>query len=209
MDLNQLPGNSNASKQALTRSSDIERERHVEQIATGKKVPQSAGSKFLSNLFADDISNIKEYILWDVLMPAFKNAISDTITNGIDMLLFGQTRTGRSTKKVNYSGIYSGSSRVIRFNDRDKEEDRPRRGISGYSFQEIVLPTRTEAEDVLWHLRKIEQQYGMVSVADMYDAVGETSDFTDNKWGWSDLDGATIQRVSDGFVIRMPRVESL
>lgn len=209
MDLNQLPGNSNASKQALTRSSDIERERHVEQIATGKKVPQSAGSKFLSNLFADDISNIKEYILWDVLMPAFKNAISDTITNGIDMLLFGQTRTGRSTKKVNYSGIYSGSSRVIRFNDRDKEEDRPRRGISGYSFQEIVLPTRTEAEDVLWHLRKIEQQYGMVSVADMYDAVGETSDFTDNKWGWSDLDGATIQRVSDGFVIRMPRVEAL
>lgn len=209
MDLNQLPGNSNASKQALTRSSDIERERHVEQIAAGKKVPQSAGSKFLSNLFADDISNIKEYILWDVLMPAFKNAISDTITNGIDMLLFGQTRTGRSTKKVNYSGIYSGSSRVIRFNDRDKEEDRPRRGISGYSFQEIVLPTRTEAEDVLWHLRKIEQQYGMVSVADMYDAVGETSDFTDNKWGWSDLDGATIQRVSDGFVIRMPRVESL
>ena len=49
----------------------------------------------------------------------------------------------------------------------------------------------------------------MVSVADMYDAVGETSDFTDNKWGWSDLDGVTIQRVSNGFVLRMPRVESL
>lgn len=212
MDLNQLPGNSNASKQTLTRSSSIESEpeRHVEQIATGKKVPQSAGKKFLSNLFADDVANIKEYILWDVLMPAFKNAISDTVTNGIDMLLFGQTRTGRSSKKVNYSGIYSsGSSRVIRFNDRDREESRSRRGISGYQFQEIILDSRAEAEDVLWHLRRIEQQYGMVSVADMYDAVGETSDFTDNKWGWTDLDGATIQRVSNGFILKMPRIEAL
>lgn len=209
MDLSQYQGNSNASR--IQKTEEIQ-DHKVEQIATGKKVPQSAGSKFLSNLFADDIQNIKEYILWDVLMPAFKNAISDTITNGIDMLLFGTTRSGRgSSKKVNYSGIYSGgsSSRVIRFNDKRDEEPRRKGGIYGYSYQEIVLNSRAEAEDVLWHLRKIERDYGMVSVADMYQAVGEDFEFTDNKWGWSDLDSATVQRVSDGFIIKMPRIEAL
>ena len=209
MDLSQYQGNSNASR--IQKTEEVQAHK-VEQIATGKKVPQSAGSKFLSNLFADDIQNIKEYILWDVLMPAFKNAISDTITNGIDMLLFGTTRSGRgSSKKVNYSGIYSGgsSSRVIRFNDKRDEEPRRKGGIYGYSYQEIVLNSRAEAEDVLWHLRKIERDYGMVSVADMYQAVGEDFEFTDNKWGWSDLDSATVQRVSDGFIIKMPRIEAL
>lgn len=209
MDLSQYQGNSNASR--IQKTEEVQ-DHKVEQIATGKKVPQSAGSKFLSNLFADDIQNIKEYILWDVLMPAFKNAISDTITNGIDMLLFGTTRSGRgSSKKVNYSGIYSGgsSSRVIRFNDKRDEEPRRKGGIYGYSYQEIVLNSRAEAEDVLWHLRKIERDYGMVSVADMYQAVGEDFEFTDNKWGWSDLDSATVQRVSDGFIIKMPRIEAL
>ena len=209
MDLSQYQGNSNASR--IQKTEEIQ-DHKVEQIATGNKVPQSAGSKFLSNLFADDIQNIKEYILWDVLMPAFKNAISDTITNGIDMLLFGTTRSGRgSSKKVNYSGIYSGgsSSRVIRFNDKRDEEPRRKGGIYGYSYQEIVLNSRAEAEDVLWHLRKIERDYGMVSVADMYQAVGEDFEFTDNKWGWSDLDSATVQRVSDGFIIKMPRIEAL
>lgn len=209
MDLSQYQGNSNASR--IQKTEEVQ-DHKVEQIATGKKVPQSAGSKFLSNLFADDIQNIKEYILWDVLMPAFKNAISDTITNGIDMLLFGTTRSGRgSSKKVNYSGIYSGgsSSRVIRFNDKRDDEPRRKGGIYGYSYQEIVLNSRAEAEDVLWHLRKIERDYGMVSVADMYQAVGEDFEFTDNKWGWSDLDSATVQRVSDGFIIKMPRIEAL
>ena len=52
-------------------------------------------------------------------------------------------------------------------------------------------------------------RYGVVSVSDLYDAVGEVPEMMDTKWGWTDLTGACVQRCSDGYLIRMPRVESL
>lgn len=205
MDLSQYKTNSDASK-------GIQEREKVMQIATGKKVPQSAGRKFLSEFLADDISNIKDYILWDVLLPAVKNAISDTITNGIDMLLFGQTRTrGSNTVKriTPYSSLYSSSNRVVKYNDIQEQQSRKNRGLSGYSYQEVVLASRPEAEDVLAHMRIYLDRYGVVSVSDLYDAVGEVPEMMDTKWGWTDLTGACVQRCSDGYLIRMPRVESL
>lgn len=205
MDLNQYKTNSDASK-------GIQEREKVMQIASGKKVPQSAGRKFLSEFLADDISNIKDYILWDVLLPAVKNAISDTITNGIDMLLFGQTRTrGSNTVKriTPYSSLYSSSNRIVKYNDIQEQQSRKNRGLSGYSYQEVVLASRPEAEDVLAHMRIYLDRYGVVSVSDLYDAVGEVPEMMDTKWGWTDLTGACVQRCSDGYLIRMPRVESL
>lgn len=209
MDMSQYRGNSQAS-----RSNDIQEDRRIEKVATGKKVKQSAGSKFMSEFLADDIHSIKDYILWDVLMPAFKNAISDTVTNGIDMLLFGQTRArGNTVKRITpYSSLYSGgsSNRVVKYNDIQQQEQTKRnRGLGGYSYQEVVLATRPEAEDVLAHMRLYLERYGVVSVSDLYDSVGEVPEMLDTKWGWTDLTGATVQRCSEGFILRMPRVESI
>ena len=208
MDLNQYRGNSNASKQ-----NDIPEREPMQVVASGRKVPQSAGRKFLSEFIADDIHNIKDYILWDVLLPAIKNAISDTVTNGIDMLLFGQTRTrgGNTVKRITpYSSLYSNNvsgNRVVKYNE--PVQDRRPRSLGGYSYQEVVLATRPEAEDVLAQMRLYLDRYGVVSVGDLYGAVGEVPDMIDNKWGWSDLSGACVQRCSDGFILRMPRVESI
>ena len=208
MDLSQYRGNSNASKE------EPQRER-VELVAAGKKVPQSAGRKFWSEFLADDVHTIKDYIVWDVLIPAVKNAISDTITNGIDMLLFGQTRTrgGNSVRRITpYSSIssnsVSNSGRLVKYNEAS-ENKRPNRGLGGYSYQEVVLPTRPEAEDVLAHMRLNLERFQVVTVADLYDMVGEIPDMIDNKWGWTDLTGACVQRCSDGFILRMPRIEAV
>ncbi len=187
---------------------DIPERERMKPVASGKKIPQSAGRKFLSEFLADDIHSIKEYILWDVLLPAVKNAISDTITNGIDMLLFGQTRgrVSNTVKRITpYNSFSGGRNRIVKFN----EPQQPKRNLAGYSYQEVILASRPEAEDVLAHMRMYLERYGVVSVSDLYDAVGEVPDMQDTKWGWTDLTGACIQRRSDGFIIVMPRVESI
>ena len=51
--------------------------------------------------------------------------------------------------------------------------------------------------------------YNCVSVADLYDLVGMTSNYTDNKYGWYDLRTAYIQGVSGGYVIRLPKPVAL
>ena len=47
--------------------------------------------------------------------------------------------------------------------------------------------------------------YGVVRVADLYDLVGKTGDYTDNKYGWTNIRNAEIVRVREGYWIKMPR----
>ena len=47
--------------------------------------------------------------------------------------------------------------------------------------------------------------YGSVSVADMYDLVGMSCNYTDNKYGWTNLRNAEPVRVRDGYLLKMPK----
>ena len=49
------------------------------------------------------------------------------------------------------------------------------------------------------------EHYGIVSVADLYDLVGITGSYTDNKYGWTDIRTAQVVRVRDGYKIKLPR----
>ena len=47
--------------------------------------------------------------------------------------------------------------------------------------------------------------YGNVSVADLYDLVGKSSEYTDNKYGWTNLRNAEPVRVRDGYMLKLPK----
>ena len=49
------------------------------------------------------------------------------------------------------------------------------------------------------------ETYGVVSVADMYDLVGITCNYTDNKYGWTNLRNAEPVRVRDGYMLKLPK----
>jgi hypothetical protein len=51
--------------------------------------------------------------------------------------------------------------------------------------------------------------YGIVSVADFYDLVGITGNYTDNKYGWNNIHSASIVRVREGYMIKLPRALAL
>ena len=67
-----------------------------------------------------------------------------------------------------------------------------------------MVPSRSEAEQILDALVGRTINYGMTSVADLYDLSGVPSVFTDNDWGWDDVHGARIERVREGYLIVMP-----
>ena len=52
---------------------------------------------------------------------------------------------------------------------------------------------------------EIMEEYHIVRVADLYDLVGVTGDYTDNNYGWTNIRNAKIVRVRDGYKIDMPR----
>lgn len=93
-------------------------EKKVEAVITGAAKTRKKGEmqKFADVFIAEDANNVKSYILMEVIVPAVKKAISDIVTTGIDMILYGEA--GRSKKngtasKVSYRNYYDqGGDRV-------------------------------------------------------------------------------------------------
>lgn len=173
----------------------------INKVVTGNvKRSKNGGSKLADVFISEDVSNVKNYILMDVIVPAIKKAISDVITNGIDMLLYGsngRTNANRSTAStISYNRYYG-------------RDDHPRTSdpvqTSRYSYDNITLDTRGEAEEVLARMDEIIDTYKMVRVADFYDLVGVTGNYTDNKYGWTNIRNAEVIRVRDGYRIKLPR----
>ena len=200
--MEQYGPNSHKSKEAQKEGA-ASSDKKVEKVISGSAKPKKKGEmqKFADVFISEDVGNVKSYILMDVLVPAIKKAISDIVTNGIDMILYGETgrtRKASSGTKVSYGKYY------------DREPDRIRdRSISsrgGYDYDDIVFETRGDAEKVLDSMNDIISQYGVVSVLDLYDLADVSTDnYAANKYGWTDISGCKAIRVRDGYILKLPR----
>ena len=195
-----LPDNSHKARDE--KKASVQEEKRVEKVVRGKVKTQKNNKRKLADLFiSEDAGNVKNYIFLDVIIPAVKKAIYDLVVGALDMSLYGGRGGGgrRSTAdKVSYRD-YNSVSR------RDTRSYESARTTSGYSYDDIVLETRGEAEAVLSRMDEIMDEYEIVRVADLYDLVGITGEHTDNKYGWTNIRNAKIVRVRDGWKIEMPR----
>jgi len=72
-------------------------------------------------------------------------------------------------------------------------------------IEDIVFDTRSDAQEVLNQLDDLMTTYQLVSVADLYNLIGKTNSFTDNKYGWIDLKKAHVRRIRSGYSIDLPK----
>lgn len=191
------------SHRSKAEEKNLPAEKKVEKVVSGKvTTKKNPGRKLKDTFISDEIHNVKDYIFLDVLIPAAKKAISDIVTNGIDMILYGETG---HTKKKSGASTVSYRSYYDRRDDRDRYSSSSRSRV-GYDFDDIVLESRAEAEEVIQRMDELIETYGIVSVADMYDLVGLTCNYTDNKYGWTNIRNAEAVRLRDGgWVIKMPK----
>lgn len=197
--MDQYKPNSHKSKEERRESVP---EKKVEKVIAGtvKSKKKNEIQKFADVFISEDVNNVKSYILLDVLVPAIKKAISDIVTNGIDIILYGETgktKSNSNASKVSYRSYYD------RGNDR--RDYSAARTKTGYNYDDIILDNRGEAEDVLSRMDELISTYGLVSVADLYDLVGVTGNYTDNKYGWTDIRSASVIRVRDGYMLKLPK----
>ena len=193
--------NSNRFKEQQKENTTLP-EKKIQQITTGKVrvKKKSEMSKFKDVFISEDVSNVKSYIFMDVLVPAVKKAISDIVRDGIDMILYGDTKRSNRSSNASYVSYRDYSNRDRRDDCRNGSRNR-----SGYSYDDVILETRGEAEDVLTRMDELIETYGVVSVADMYDLVGKTCNYTDNKYGWKNIRTAEPIRVRDGYMLKLPK----
>lgn len=174
-------------------------EKKLEKVVNGvvKSKKRSSLQKFTDIFISEDIEDVKRYIFEEVIIPAVK----DTILDATKALLGVKGKSKNSTaSKISYRSYYE------KENDRDYNTYRNK---VRYDYDEIVLNNRGDAEEVLSRMDELISVYGLVSVADFYDLVGKTGDYTDNKYGWTNLRNASVVRVRDGYTIKLPKAIQL
>ena len=200
----EFPSNSNRKKELNTPV----KEKNITPVVSGKviKKQRSFGQKLSETFFGDDTRSVGDYILHDVLIPAIKSTLSDMVGGGIEMLLFGERKSSsRSRLFRDRDRSYVPYNRLSRRDDLEDRRYMSRSARSRHDFDDIILETRGEAEDVLSHMVDLIEDYGVASVGDYYDLLGIESNFTDNKYGWINVADGYVDRVRDGYCIRLPR----
>jgi hypothetical protein len=187
--------NSHKSKEQMDQSP----ERKMEAVVSGPAIikKKSDVRKFAEVFVAEDVNNVKSYILTEVILPYVKDAILDTVR-----VLLGKTKDGPNrgsvASKVSYRGHYE------RENERRTDANSNRRNV--FDYDEIVFTQRGDAELVLDAMYEAISRYGTVSVADFYDlAEVSTRNYAANKYGWADLSGSRIVPVRGGYIIKLPK----
>lgn len=167
-------------------------DKKVEKVVTGAvRTKKKSEVRRLADTFLADIWS-------DVLVPAIKKII----TESIDTALYGQPR--RNNPQTNGNASYNNYWKAGNSGNNRNQNSNYKSGGS-YNYNDIVVDSRGEAEEVLSRMDDLIATYETVSVADLYDLVGITGRYTDNKYGWSDISSATVVRVSDGYLLKLPK----
>lgn len=216
IDVTSLEPNSHKYKAEKAREEAVKQEKKKitpvvtrEQVVSTKKPLRK---KFAETFLSDDVTDIKTWLIQDVLIPGAQK----TILNIISMMFFGEvvdrgygsSRSRRDRdERTDYRSSYRGSS-DRRDRDRGRRRDRYE-SDDRVDFRNIVLRERRDAEEIIDRLRDRIEDSGSASIADLLDMVDATSRYTDNNWGWKDRRDIGIRRVANGFLIDVAEPEYL
>lgn len=209
----QFPSNSSFKK---TRDrKEIKEKSKLQKIVTGVVKKQKPGliRRISGVLMGSDSRTTKSYVIEEILIPATKNLIVETIYAvvdglgaGFEMLFFGEKhgrrhsigrRSGGGSRMsyIGYNSLYSSE------NNRQRHPSVPGR----YVLCDVLIEDRGEAQQVLEDLFDQALQYGYATVADYYALVGIDTEYTDVNYGWSDLRGSQVVRVNNGYILDLPK----
>lgn len=200
------PANSQKAK-LETPAERAKQDKVVEGVVKQRK--PSLASRLVHDFVAEDGGSVWQYVVMEVLLPAAKNTISDVVSQGIERLLYGDARPTRSGS--NRPGYTNYSSRAVRSSApiADPRPQLSRQARAAHDFDEVIIQSRAEAETVIDRLRDLIDQYEVATVSDLYDLVGLTGEFTDDKWGWYDLRSATVRAIRGGYLLSLPRTQAI
>lgn len=201
--MNDYTPNSNKYKaEQAAKEARIDKKDIIKPITGGVKVRKKSELLKLADIFVpSDRKNLGEYIMTDVVVPLIKKGISEVV----DIWLWGESR--RKTVNGNQTYTSYGS-----FYDYRNSNNRPSDSVGrpNYTDKDIVLNSRGDAESVIDQLNAVIEQYRAASVADLYDILGQSCNYTDNDYGWTDLRDASVERAyGGGYRLVLPRARSL
>jgi len=181
-------------------------EHRVEKVVKGEvKRRQTFGKMIRDSFVPADVENAGSYILSDMIVPGIRDGVFDILRGILDYWSGGvggprRHPGSRIAQKYDYNNRYNSRARINAGGPPESSQS-----VSRFSYDDIVVPSLQEAEEVIASMKDIIRMYQVVRVADLFDLVGVTGSYTDNNFGWVNLDRASYQRVSGGWLLIFPK----
>lgn len=191
----QFPSNSRMKEESPKKD-------RLEKVVSGEITikKESIGKRIAKLFIAEDIQDVRRYVIQDILIPGAKTAM----LSALEMLFFART-----------SGYYSG--RPFDYN-RASQKQAPRYSYSSSpvrqssgpiyaepstssSIKPIYFRSRKDAQVVYAAMLEQVERYGEVTVMQYYDLCGTDSNFSDDKWGWRDISRVRILPSRAGYIL--------
>lgn len=161
-------------------------------------------------LLEQDLKDIKEGVVNDIIRPKVREMLYgfvenciNTVESSIQMMIFGDVRRNPNAKpgdRVSYNQ-YSSARRISQTTTPSMN--------TAFNCDDLSYETKGDAEVVLESMIAHLAEYPFVTVAQLYEFSGLSSqNYTNNNYGWTDLDGVTVKRSFDGdYIIDLPRAK--
>ena len=200
---NNFPSNSHKTREEREKPKKPQKQQKVikHKVVTRKK---GLFKKFSESYLGEGITAIASYVFNEILVPAGKNTLSEMLHSSTDMMIYKEDRSARGRRGdrrpgyVSYDGFY-------RDDRREGSRTTSLRNRTRHNFDDIIIETRAEADEVIGRLVDLIDNYGEAAVSDLYDLVGIESNHADTKYGWVNLNSARPLRVRDGYLLDLPR----
>jgi hypothetical protein len=213
-------GETDISREKLHISDDgPTEERTVKKIVEGKVIRKKASpvKGVASKFFGGDPLDVLKYMFNSVVVPMAQDMFVSMMNSGTERLVYGDTIEDRKGRRngirfggnPSYRNYGAYSTRPNRQEVAGNQRELSARARREHDFDEIILESKGEAEEVLANMTADVERYGSISVAALYEMVGITPTYVDRSWGWKDMRGSSISVVRSGFLLNLPDIEVL
>ena len=187
----------------------------MEKIVVGEVVikPPGFGRKLKGIFFGGEFRTAARGVVSDVLLPAARNVIVEATTKGIERVVFGDSPVNRGRRPEMRSRIqyHTPFNRPFQTQSSMLPGQPPHfaNRVATKESNSILIASRNDADNVLTTLVECVAQYGVVSLADLYELLGKPVAAVDHNWGWTYLNTAEIRQVRDGWMLELPPMEEI
>lgn len=211
--MNQFPSNSHGPSR--------DEPKRIEKVVVGEVIQRKKplGRRFFDTVFGGDAHGVMGYVIMDVIVPTFRDLIVDTVTTAIERSVYGEARASSTrrgyrptggTGYVSYNRYASQQTPSIGQRREEPLRDPGSRRTRSPEYDEIILATRAEAQEVIERLYDLVSKYEQASVADLYELLGVSRrNYPDQTLGWTDMRGSKVHKVREGYLLELPEPQTI
>lgn len=166
---------------------------------------KSLGEKFTETFLASDARNVRDYVIFEKLIPAVKRTVFDVFDGSLRMFLFGEKAGPTRERSYNPYNRYYDDRPPWRGSGSSRMEIERRRPTTPLQVTQLEFEEWEDAEEVLKGLEARIQECQVATVRDLYRLMDWEADYTKDPYGWYSVADATIHQYRDCWLLTLPK----